>query len=170
MPQLKRPGGNSIGTLTVLRGGPNETAAQVGMRLTRQSDIWASAINAALGRFTSDKQTTAPGSEPVAFQAAPSALSASGESPARKLGDRSALRLKLAVSNVTGTNPTLDVTVRTRRDSNDAWRTVGTFAQKTGVATERKCFGPIDREVSLAWTIGGTGGPSFTVKTTGEAI
>lgn len=157
MPNLKRPGGNAIGTLTVLRGGAERDCGIGGHAVTRQSDIWASAINAALGRFTSDKQTTAPGSESVAFQATPSALSASGESPALKLGNRSALRLELAVSGVTGTNPTLEVTVRTRRDSNDAWRTVGTFAQKTGVATERKCFGPIDREVSLAWTIGGTG-------------
>lgn len=77
MPNLKRPGGNSIGTLSVLRGGPNETAQQVGFRLTCQSDMWASVINAALARFTSDKQTSAPGSESVAFQAAPSALTAS---------------------------------------------------------------------------------------------
>ncbi len=56
------------------------------------------------------------------------ALSASWE-----MGERTTLRLALAVSVKSGTNPTLDVTVQTSHDGAKSWRSLGAFDQKTDV-------------------------------------
>lgn len=100
------------------------------------------------------------------------AIAATGSGAGRELGDKGILRLLLAITAVAGTNPTLDVTVETSIDNGvaDAWRSIGTFAQKTGVSTERKTFVGADRFVRLSWTIGGTASPSFTFSVTGEAV
>lgn len=101
---------------------------------------------------------------------APSAArNAAFEGGALELGDRQTLRLLLNVTAASGTSPTLDVTVKTRRDASDAWRTVAAFAQATGVGSERKCFSGLDREVKVDAAIGGTNTPSFTWSVTGEA-
>lgn len=76
---------------------------------------------------------------------------ADGDGAALQLGDRNTLRLLLDVTAIEGTTKELDVTVKTRRDSTDAWRTLGTFTQKTAVASERKCFAGLDREVMVSW-------------------
>lgn len=83
-----------------------------------------------------------------------------------ELGDRACLRLFLDVTAASGTTPTLDVTVEGSRDGS-TWYTLGTFAQKTAVSTERKSF-PCDRFVRTRRVIGGTT-PSFTYSITGEA-
>lgn len=80
------------------------------------------------------------------------------------------LRLTLDVTAVSGTNPTLDVMLQTRRDSTDTWRNVQAFAQKTSVSSERSVFPGIDRQVRLVSTLGGTDSPSFTFKVSGDAV
>lgn len=77
-------------------------------------------------------------------------------------------RLLLDVTAASGTTPTLDVTLQTSSD-NATWATVGTFAQKTAVSSERKAFSGLDRFVRVIWTIAGTT-PSFTFSVNGEAI
>lgn len=63
---------------------------------------------------------------------------------------------------------TLDVTVETSFDSVD-WRSLGAFARKTAVGTERKSFPGADRFVRVTWAVGGTT-PSFTFSVAGEAV
>lgn len=82
---------------------------------------------------------------------------------------RSGLALTLSVTAASGSTPTLDVAVQTRRDASDAWRAVGTFAQRTGVASERKCFAGCDRQVRVVSTLGGTT-PSFTFSVSGDSL
>lgn len=79
-----------------------------------------------------------------------------------------AVVLDLVVSVVSGTSPTLDVVIETRRDSSDTWRSLGAFAQKTTAVTERKGFAGVDRQVRANYTIAGTS-PSFTFAVTGDA-
>lgn len=99
------------------------------------------------------------------------AETATGNDTAVELGDCATVRLTLAVTAASGTTPTLDVTVETSADNGvtDAWRTLGTFAQKTVVASERKSFGGCDRWVRTRRVIAGTT-PSFTYSIIGEAI
>lgn len=99
---------------------------------------------------------------------ASAARTATGQGSAVVLGDKGTLSLVLNVGAASGTTPTLNVTVETRHDSGDAWRSAGTFAQKTAAGSERKSFAGIDREVRVSYTIGGTT-PSFTFGVTGEA-
>lgn len=61
------------------------------------------------------------------------------------VGARGCARLTLNVT--TATAGSLDVTVQTRKDESDSWRTVAAFAQKTTVTSERKCFSGLDRQV-----------------------
>lgn len=89
--------------------------------------------------------------------------SASTNGPAIEI-TRGTLRLTLAVT-VPGTS--LDITLQTRRDADDTWRSLGTFAQKTTATSERKCFPGCDREVRVVSTI--VGGPS-TFKISGDAV
>lgn len=98
------------------------------------------------------------------------AETATGNDAGVEVGAAGTCRLLLNVTAASGTNPTLDVTVQTSFDNGatDAWRTLGTFAQKTGVSSERKCFSGCDRWVRTQRTIGGTATPSFTYAITGE--
>lgn len=91
------------------------------------------------------------------------------------VGDRFGARLTLAVTAASGTTPTLDCKLQTRRDSSDTWRDLaGTgipaFAQRNDTpASERKCFVGFDRQIRLVSTLGGTT-PSFTFSVSGELV
>jgi len=82
--------------------------------------------------------------------------------------DRGVARLTLSVTAASGTNPTLDVAIQTRKDGNDTWRAVASFAQATAAGSERKCFSGLDREVRAVATIAGTT-PSFSFSVVGDA-
>lgn len=88
-----------------------------------------------------------------------------------EVGNRSSLRsLTMAVTAQTGgSSPTLDVRVETGPD-NSTWTTVGSFTQATGVTSQTKSFAGLDRYARVAWTIGGTGGPSFTFSVSGAEL
>lgn len=95
---------------------------------------------------------------------------ATGTGDTYEMGELCCLRLKLDVTAESGTaSPTLDVIVETSPDGVNEWQTVGTFAQKTGVSSERNVFPGCDRFVRAKWTIAGTN-PSFTFSVTGEAV
>lgn len=87
-----------------------------------------------------------------------------------ELGDKSTLRLNLAVTAHAGTTPTLDVKVQTSVDDVDAdYVDVAAFTQVTTVnSTTRKIFTGLDRFVRVVATIAGTT-PSYTYAVTGEA-
>ena len=97
------------------------------------------------------------------------ARTASGNgSVVEETAHRRTLALILAITAVSGTNPTLDVTVQTSRDGS-TWYTAGPFTQATATGTQRKVFA-LDRYVRLAWTIGGTDTPTFTFSASGELV
>lgn len=79
------------------------------------------------------------------------------------------LALTLDVSAASGTTPTLDVAIQTRKDSSDSWRAVAAFAQATAVVAERKCFSGLDRQVRAVATVAGTT-PSFTFSVSGDSL
>jgi hypothetical protein len=75
--------------------------------------------------------------------------------------------LTLAVTAAGGTSPTLDVKVRDSADGT-TFADVAAFAQKTGVATERKRFDGLREFVRVeAAAPGGTDTPTFTWKVSG---
>jgi hypothetical protein len=83
-------------------------------------------------------------------------------------GERGTLRLLLDITVVSGTSPTITVSVE-QSHNGTTWRAHSSFAAATAVSSERKSFGGIDRYVRATWTIGGTT-PSFTFAVTGTAI
>lgn len=97
--------------------------------------------------------------------------SATGSSASKtQLGAVSATQKLYAgmhVLAVSGTSPTLDVTVRSDVNSSAGSETTrATFAQKTAIGSE--WVTPISGAITdtwwdIAWTIGGTGSPSFQV-------
>jgi hypothetical protein len=105
-----------------------------------------------------------------------SVVTASGNSGVIEVGDKSSLRLSLAVTAATGTNPTLDVAVMTCETPDGTFRQVyalavggaTTFTQATAATTQRLSFAALDRFVRVDWTIGGTNSPTFTCGISGE--
>ena len=96
---------------------------------------------------------------------------ATANGSAVEVGERSVACLELVVSAASGTTPTLDVSIETSKDGSGsglgAWRSVGSFAQKTSATSERKSFAGLDRFVRAVQTVGGTT-PSFTFSVLGE--
>jgi hypothetical protein len=81
-----------------------------------------------------------------------------------KVVDGGNIALILAVTAVTGTNPTLDVVVQWSADGTNffAAQAADSFTQVTATGGAAKLFtakGPIYR---VAWTVGGTATPTFT--------
>jgi len=99
------------------------------------------------------------------------AYGAVGASYLMRIGcDRFAtLRLTLDVILASGTNPTLDVELEHSETESGPWRSLGTFAQKTSVSSERKTFAGADRFVRTKFTIGGTS-PQFRFNLKGEGV
>jgi len=68
----------------------------------------------------------------------------------------------LDVTAVSGTSPTLDVTIEEKDPVSGKYFTIGTFAQKTATGSERIVINPLYGTILRAkWVIGGTS-PSFT--------
>jgi len=72
----------------------------------------------------------------------------------------------LEVTAVSGTSPTLDVTIDTKNPITGQWHTLHTFSQMTSTGKQMArisdCLGAI---IAPTWTIGGTD-PSFTFSIT----
>lgn len=77
-------------------------------------------------------------------------------------------RLTLAVTAASGTTPSMTVTVETSGDGT-TWTSVGAFAAKTAVASERKTFSGLDNFVRCSWAVTGTT-PSFTASVSGVLL
>lgn len=86
-----------------------------------------------------------------------------------EIGDQSTLRLTLAASAVSGTTPSVTITVETSADGSTGWTSVGAFAAQTAVGSQRKIFTGLDRFVRLnATAVSGTT-PSVTYTVSGES-
>ena len=75
--------------------------------------------------------------------------------------DVNTLDLFLDVTAASGTTPSMTVSIETREGAADTPATVGNFAAKTEVASERKRFSGLGKECRYVATISGTT-PSFT--------
>lgn len=75
----------------------------------------------------------------------------------REAGEAECARMILETSAVSGTNPTLDVTLLTSKDGVNGWRSVGSFTQQTGVGKSFKAVsssGTSPPAVTLTFTTG----------------
>jgi hypothetical protein len=113
----------------------------------------------ALGRFVR-------GQELVLHPSGPETATLSG--PWFNTEEVSTLDLLLDVTAASGTTPSMTVSIETREGAADTPATVGSFAAKTGVASERKRFTALGKECRYVATISGTA-PSFTFALTGVA-
>lgn len=94
--------------------------------------------------------------------AASAARTTDSQGSAVALAARRTLSALLTVSAVAGDSPTLDVILETSYDGSTDWRTLLTFAQKTGAGSERKSVGGADRFVRAKWDVGGTAAAAAT--------
>lgn len=103
---------------------------------------------------------------------ASTALTTTGTTSAMDVSGAGTLRCQVQVSAVSGTSPSVTVTVQTSHDGgvSDAWRTAGSaFSALTSVSNSPwQCFA-VDRYVRLSYTVSGTT-PSLTTAVVGEAV
>lgn len=100
------------------------------------------------------------------------ALTATGNSASIDVGGAGTLRAQVQVSAVSGTTPSVTVTIQTSHDAGatDPWRTAGAaYGAITAVGNSPwQCFA-VDRYVRVAYTVSGTT-PSLTTAVVGEAV
>jgi hypothetical protein len=102
--------------------------------------------------------------------AASAARTANG-SATIEMGDRSTLRLDLAVTAISGSGATLAAFVYTSKDNGiaDPYRLIATLPQFTATGALRTCIAGCDRLVKVSWEITGSS-PSITFSASGEAV
>lgn len=105
--------------------------------------------------------------EEVVLNPSAALISVDEYTAARELGDRSTLRLTLAVTAVS-TDDTLDVVIETS-DDGVTWYTAGSFTQATAATTERKIF-MVSRFVRALFNVGGASAVSIGCTLRGEAV
>lgn len=109
------------------------------------------------GRYVPDAETLAGGAA-----VASAARTATATGTAFSTAGVDSVTGTLTVTVVSGTNPTLDVTLETTADGTNYY-TVAAFVQKTVAATaDAKVFGPLGSSSRWKWAIGGTDTPTFT--------
>ena len=92
---------------------------------------------------------------------------AAGQGEAYDMGDRSTLRLDLAVTAIDGTAPSLAVLIQTSKDGS-TWREIAAFTALSGVGSQRMTVPGCDRYVRAAWYLAGST-PAFTFSVSGDA-
>lgn len=102
--------------------------------------------------------------EDAAIVTASGARTATGNSGALSAAGSSTIAAFLDVTAVSGTTPSMTVSVEESHDGT-TWRSVGAFAAKTAAGTERKSFVIAEPFYRYVWTITGTT-PSFTFSIT----
>lgn len=88
-------------------------------------------------------------------------------SAAIEVGDNHTLRM-LQDATASSGSPTLDTDCETGPTAAGPWIVVGSFAQETGVGSERKAFSGLDRFARFTATFGGTGDITYSVS--GELV
>lgn len=97
------------------------------------------------------------------------AIAATGTGDVFYVGDAGTLRLTQTTTAVSGTSPTLDVTVKTCQTPDGTFVSAGTLTQITGAGSEFKTFA-VGRYVRLDWTLGGSSTPTVTAGFDGELV
>jgi hypothetical protein len=100
------------------------------------------------------------------------ALTTTGQSAAIDVGGAGTLRTQVQVSAVSGTTPSITVTIQTSHDAGvlDAWRTAGAaYGAITTVSNSPWQSYAVDRYVRVSYVISGTT-PSLTTTVVGEAV
>lgn len=86
-----------------------------------------------------------------------------------EVGDRTTLRLLLALTAISGTSASVQVQIQTREAyASGTWRTVDGFGPLTATASQYRTMSGLDRFVRAVVTIAGSG-PSTTLALTGTA-
>jgi hypothetical protein len=120
--------------------------------------------------FTTGQNQLSRGSDVTVL--ASGALTVTGQSSAIDVGGAATLRAQVQVSAVSGTTPSVTVTIQTSHDAGvtDAWRTAGAaYSALTSVANSPwQCFA-VDRYVRVSYVVSGTT-PSLTTTVVGEAV
>lgn len=96
------------------------------------------------------------------------ARTATNTSDTFEMGARSMALLKLEITAVSGTNPTLDVVVQTSSD-NSTWRNAFVFGQCTTTGSIEREIPHCNFYIRAVSTLGGTD-PSFTYSLTGKVV
>lgn len=120
--------------------------------------------------FTTAQDQLSPGRDVTVL--ASGAVTATGQSTGIDVGGAATLRAQVQVTAVSGTTPSITVTIQTSHDngSTDAWRTAGAaYTALTAVGNSPyQCF-VVDRYVRVSYVVSGTT-PSLTVDVVGEAV
>lgn len=120
--------------------------------------------------FTTSQNQLSRGSDVNVLAAG--ALTASGSSSAIDVGGAGTLRAQVQVSAVSGTSPSVTVTIQTSHDAGatDPWRTAGAaYSALTSVSNSPWQAFAVDRYVRVSYTVSGTT-PSLTTAVVGEAV
>ena len=120
--------------------------------------------------FTTSQYQWTKGSDVTVL--ASGALTTTGTSSAIDVGGAGTLRAQVQVSAVSGTTPSVTVTIQTSHDAGvtDAWRTAGAaFSAITTVSNSPWQAMVVDRYVRVSYTVSGTT-PSLTTAVVGEAV
>jgi hypothetical protein len=96
------------------------------------------------------------------FSGTVTASSNNSATPLRTKHGKEAI-IYLDITAVSGTNPTLNLTLKIQDSITEKWHTLATFTQKTSVGTDIGYiqYG-IGEEMALYYTVGGTSTPTFT--------
>jgi hypothetical protein len=120
--------------------------------------------------FTTTQNQVTRGSDVTVL--ASGAITATGQSAAIDVGGAATLRAQVQVSAVSGTTPSITVTIQTSHDAGatDAWRTAGAaYSALTSVSNSPyQCF-VVDRYVRVSYVVSGTT-PSLTTTVVAEAV
>lgn len=103
---------------------------------------------------------------------ASTALTTTGTTTGQDVGGTGTLRCQVVVSAVSGTSPSVTVTVQTSHDNGatDAWRTAGAaFSAITSATSSPWQSFAVDRYVRVSYAVSGTT-PSLTTSVVGEAV
>lgn len=120
--------------------------------------------------FTTSQNQLSRGNDVTVL--ASGAVTASGQSSAIDVSGAGTLRCQVQVSAVSGTSPSITVTVQTSHDAGatDAWRTAGSaFSALTSASNSPWQSFAVDRYVRVSYTVSGTT-PSLTTTVVGEAV
>lgn len=109
-----------------------------------------------------------PAATAVALLAS-AARTTSGSGSGVDVSTRAGLDVYLEVTAVAGTGPTLSVQIETSREGS-AWSALGPAVAVTGVGTTRIIRAGANGYARVSYTIGGTGGPSFTFAVAGDSL
>ena len=104
--------------------------------------------------------------------AAGTVVTATGSATGVEVDDKDEFRGQSIVSAVSGTTPSITVSIQTSYDNGvtDAWRTIASFTAQTAANTSaHQSFAGLDRWVRASWVVSGTT-PSVTFGVAGEIL